>query len=86
MSNKLLFQAGLFCLKEAVYNVLSEAAETETPGLYNWDISERLGMERSFEPDAQYALLLGALDELKRDVRVERVDSSSRYMIWRIVS
>lgn len=84
MSNKLLFHAGLFCLKEAVYNILLEAAHTDTRELSNRQICERLGMEISFKDNASYALLRGVLDVLHYEERVERVDENGKKMIWRI--
>ena len=83
MSNKYLFDAGLFCLKESVYNVLLEAAHTETRELSNGQISERLGIKTAFKDPASFPLLRGILDELRRDGRVERVEGG-RKMIWRI--
>lgn len=83
MSNKHLFHAGLFCMKEAVYNVLLEASPTGTPELGHKQISERLGIAFSYQDSAAYPLLRGILDELRRDDRVERVDTG-RKMIWRI--
>lgn len=83
MSNKHLFHAGLFCLKESVYNVLLAAAETEMPELSNRRISERLGIQTSFKDAARFPLLRGILDELRREGRVERVEGSKK-MIWRI--
>ena len=84
MSNKHLCHAGLFCLKESVYNVLLEAAHTETRELSNHQISECLGLEISYMDKASYALLRGVLDVLRREGRVERVDEGSGKMIWRI--
>lgn len=84
MSNKLLFHAGLFCFKEAVYNVLLEAAHTDTRELSNREISECLGIETSFKDNAKYALLRGVLDALCREERVERVDENGKKMVWRI--
>ena len=82
MSNKRLFHAGLFCLKQAVYNVLLEEAQADTRELSNDEISERLGIESSYKDSAKYALLRGVLDVLCREGRVERVDK--RKMVWRI--
>ena len=53
MSNKKLFHACLFCLKESVYNVLLEALRAGEPKLTNKQISQRLEIETSFRsPDA----------------------------------
>ena len=84
LNNKLLFHAGLFCLKESVYNVLLEAAHTDTRELSNRQISERLGIEISFKDSASYPLVRGLLDMLRREGRVERVDENGKKMIWRI--
>ena len=83
MNNKHLFDAGLFCIKESVYNVLLEAAQTDTCELSNGQISERLGIKTAFKDPARFPLLRGILDELRREGRVERVEGS-RKMIWRI--
>lgn len=83
MSNKNLFDAGLFCIKESVYNVLLEAAQTDTPELSNGQISKRLGIETAFKDPARFPLIRGILDELRRDRRVERVEGSGK-MIWRV--
>lgn len=84
MSNELLFQAGLFCLKEAVYNVLLEASHTGTRELSNSEITKRLGIQTSFKDSDTYTLLRGVLDELRREERVERSDKNTKKMIWRI--
>ena len=85
MTHKQLFHAGLFCMKEAVYNVLLEASEAGSPEMGNKEISEILGTGRSYQETApDYVLLHGALDELCREGRVERVPA--RKMIWRIIS
>ena len=84
LNNKLLCEAGLFCVKEAVYNVLLEAADTDTWELTNRQISERLGIERSFKDSDSYTLIRGILDVLYREERVERVDKNGGKMIWRI--
>lgn len=85
MSNKKLAQAGLFCLKEATYNVLLEASYTDTPELSNKQISERLGIEISFQDSASYPLIRGVLDVLCCEKRVKRVDERGKTMIWRII-
>lgn len=84
MNNKHLFHAGLFCMKEAVYKVLLEASETGSPEMSNKQMSEILGTDTPFQDSAGYALLRGVLDELRREGRVERVDTGGRKMIWRI--
>ena len=87
MNNKKLAEAGLFCLKEAVYNVLLEASHTDTPVLKNKQISERLGIETSFQDKgASYVLLRGVLDVLCREERVYRVSELGKPMIWRIIN
>ena len=78
MSNKDLFRAGLFCLKESVFNVLSEHSQLD-----HAEISAILEIEKSYQDSASYSLLRGILDELSRDDRVERVDTGKK-MIWRI--
>ncbi|MDE0681654.1 MAG: hypothetical protein OXI63_01945 [Candidatus Poribacteria bacterium] len=83
MSNKLLSDAGLFCVKEAAYRVLIEAADIGTGELTNSEISELLGIEPSFKDPDSYTLIRGILDALRRDGRVERVDEKGRKMIWR---
>ena len=86
MSNPKLFYAGLFCMKEAVYNVLLEASEAGSPEMSNKEICEILGIEKSYRDTNSYTLLRGVLDELWRDERVKRVEHPGREMIWRIVS
>lgn len=81
MSNKNLFDAGLFCIKESVYNVLLEASRTDTGELSNRQISKRLGIKTAFKDRASYPLLRGILDELRRDRRVKRVDKDGGKMI-----
>ena len=83
MHFKHLFDAGLFCIKESVYNILLEAAQTDTCELSNGQISERLGIKTAFKDPTRFPLLRGILDELRREGRVERVEGS-RKMIWRI--
>ena len=85
MSNKYFFHAGLFCMKEAVYNVLLEVSEAGSPEMSNKEICEILDIEKSYRDPDSYTLLRGVLDELWRDDRVKRVDSG-RKMIWRVVS
>lgn len=82
MSNKKLAQAGLFCLKEAVYNLLLAASETETPELSNKEISDALGIQISFQDSASYPLIRGVLDVLRREGRVAEV-GEGRKMMWR---
>lgn len=84
MNDKKLFHAGLFCVKEAVYNVLLEASHTQNPELDHRQISERLEIEHSYLDSAEYPLLRGILDVLRREERVERV-GSSRKMIWKVL-
>ena len=84
MNNKALFQSGFYCCKEAVYNVLSEAAATKTPELTNREISEKLGIKKTHFVGNYYALLHGIFDELVREGRIERVESS-RKMLWRAI-
>lgn len=81
--NKHLFHAGLYCLKEAVYNVLLEASKTESRQLSNKEISDVLGISLPYQDSAGYPLLRGVLDELCREGRVARVDTG-RKMIWRV--
>ncbi len=83
MSNKHLFHAGLFCVKEAVYNVLLEASAADSPEMSNAEICEKLDVEKSFQDPGSYTLIRGVLDELACDGRVERVDSGGK-MIWRV--
>lgn len=85
MSNKYFFHAGLFCMKEAVYNVLLEASEAGSPEMSNKEICEILGIEKSYQDTApDYVLLHGPLDELCLEGRIERLEG--RKMIWRVVS
>lgn len=86
MNNKALFQSGFYCCKEAVYNVLSEAAATKTPQLTNREISEKLGIEKTHFVGNYYALLHGILDALWSEGRVKRVEvPHSKKMIWRAI-
>ncbi|MYC74572.1 hypothetical protein F4X10_02205 [Candidatus Poribacteria bacterium] len=85
ISNKKLAQAGLFCLKEAAYNVLLETSDTETPELSNQQINELLGIERSFQDSYSYPLIRGVLDVLVREGRIKRVDKNGKKMMWRII-
>ena len=84
MSNKKLAQAGLFCLKEAAYNVLLEASYTDTPELNNKDISDCLGIQLSFKDSASYPLIRGVLDVLRCEGRIERVEEGGKKMLWRL--
>lgn len=83
MNNNRLFNAGLFCLKEAVYNVLLEASYTGSGKLSNRQISEILEINPSFRDSAGYPLLRGILDILYQEKRVERIDNGKK-MIWRV--
>ena len=82
MSNQKLFHAGLFCMKEAVYNVLLEASKA----MSKKEISRILDIENSYQdasPD--YMLLEGILDALCREGRVVLVNPG-RTMTWSVVS
>lgn len=83
MNNNRLFDAGLFFLKEAVYNVLLEAFYTGSGKLSNQQISELLEIETPFYDTASYPLLRGVLDILYQEGRVERIDNGKK-MIWRV--
>ena len=84
MTPKQMGRLGLFHIEEAILEVLSE----ETEGLEPNEISKRIGILGYDDPDLalRYAVVWGALIQLKRKGLVERVTlvngwSTSR---WRL--
>lgn len=82
MTPKQMGRLGLFHIEEAILEILAEAPD----GLQPAEISRRIGIYGYNDPDLAltYAIVHGALIQLKHKGFVERIPISENVNVWKL--